>query len=78
MAYMSEFFSTLDEAKTFQMEYGGEILEFTAKGHKVTGMNDYKFEAFICGMSREEMLKHPYCVVWNWKYSSDCPAQSVK
>lgn len=77
MAYMSEFFSTLDEAKTFRNEYGGEILELTASEHKVTGMNDYKFEAFMCGMSRKEMLKQPYCVVWNWKYSSDLPAQNV-
>ena len=75
MPYMSEFFSSLDEAKTFKSEYGGEILSFVASTHKVTGMNDYKFEACIRGMSNDEMRKLPYCVVWNFNYSSDRPAQ---
>lgn len=67
MMYMSAFFKTLDDANEFRKKNGGIIYKFTARVNKVTGMNDYKIEAFMRGMSEDEMQEKPYCVAWNQK-----------
>ena len=67
MMYMSAFFRTMDEAKSFSRKNGGIIFKYTARVNKLSGMNDYKIEALARGMSEEEMQEKPYCVAWNQK-----------
>lgn len=67
MMYMSKFFRSLEEAESFKKNHGGALYKYKAKVKKGTGMNDYKIEALMLGMSEDEMQEKPYCVAWNQK-----------
>ena len=64
--YCHKFFATLDEAEKFKKDQGfGAIYRLNAKVKKGQGPNSYTIEAYMAGMTTEDMLKKPFCVAWN-------------
>ena len=61
LKYCHRFFRTREEAMRFQRENGGALY---VKPVKRT-VSRYHDEAYMVGMTQEDMKQLPFCVAWN-------------
>ena len=68
MVYNNRFFKTLDEAKVFQKEHGGRLIEWPKRRCK--RMHEFEVEMAVAWDARMEIVDPTvlsFCVAWNEK-----------